>query len=193
MNTPSHAILSLALLCGNGRRDLAPAVVTGAVAPDLPALVFYLVKRLGQGRSEQEIWTLDYFLPEWQNVFDLAHSIPLALVGLGIAYWLARRVPQAFFASLLLHSVFDLPLHHNDAHRHFFPFSAARFESPLSYWDPAHHGSLMLCLELSTVCLTSLWLCKRFTSRAARAALLAVVMLYAGGYTLYRLAPAAWG
>lgn len=193
MHTPSHAILNLALLCSGPRRDLARAVVAGAVAPDLPILVFYLVERLALGRSEAEIWTRDYFLPEWQNVFDLAHSIPLALAGLGIARLLARRIPQAFFASLLLHSVFDLPFHHNDAHRHFFPLTDARLVSPLSYWDLAHHGSLMLTLEAGVVCVTSLSLLKRFSSRSARALLLAVMGLYVGGYVLFMLRATLWG
>ncbi len=192
MNTPSHAILNLALLCGGPRRDLARPVMAGAVAPDLPILVFYLLERLALGRSEAEIWTRDYFLPEWQNVFDLAHSIPLALVGLGVARLLARRIPQAFFASLLLHSIFDLPLHHDDAHRHFFPLSDVRLVSPLSYWDLAHHGSLMLALEASVVCATSLLLMKRFPSRSARILLLAVAGLYLGGYVLFMLRPTLW-
>ncbi len=192
MNTPSHAILNLALLCGGPRQDLARPVLAGAVAPDLPILVFYLLERLALSRSEAEIWTADYFLPGWQNVFDLAHSIPLALAGLGIARLLARRIPQAFFASLLLHSVFDLPLHHDDAHRHFLPLRDARFVSPLSYWDLAHHGSLMLTLEAGVVCVTSLLLLKRFTSRSARVLLLAVVGLYVGGYVLFMLRPTLW-
>ncbi len=192
MTTPSHAILTLALLCGGPRRDLARPVMAGAVAPDLPILVFYLLERLALGRSEAEIWTRDYFLPEWQNVFDLAHSIPLALAGLGIARLLARRIPQAFCASLLLHSIFDLPLHHDDAHRHFIPLSDARLVSPLSYWDLAHYGSLMLALEAGVVCVTSLLLLRRFTSRSARILLLAVAGLYVGGYVLFMLRPTLW-
>ena len=42
----------------------------------------------------------------------------------------------------------DLPVHHNDGHRHFLPISNWRFESPVSYWDPAHFGVIFATLEL---------------------------------------------
>jgi len=188
VNTPGHAILNLALLCRGPRRDLAPAVLVGAVLPDLPILIFYLVARIGLGHSETQIWTHDYFLSDWQTVFDLAHSIPVALLGLGIARLLTRPAAQAFFTSLLLHSVGDLPLHHDDAHRHFLPLSDLRIMSPVSYWDPDHHGSLAALIELGLVCIASLWLWKRFRSRAARATLLAVVGLYVSAYAFFQLA-----
>ncbi len=150
------------------------------------------MERLWLGRSELEIWTRDYFLPEWQNVFDLAHSLPLALVGFGIARLLSRRAAQAFCASLLLHSVFDLPLHHADAHRHLFPLSDLRLASPLSYWDPAHYGPLMMFLEVSLVCVTSWLLWRRFPSLPSRALLLGIVSLYVSGYALFMLEPMLW-
>jgi hypothetical protein len=56
-----------------------------------------------------------------------------------------------FFSSMLLHVFGDLPLHHDDAHRHFFPFSDWRFASPVSYWDPAHHGQWASLVEVSCV------------------------------------------
>ena len=86
---------------------------------------------------------------------------------------------------MLLHSAFDLPLHHDDAHRHFFPLSDVRFASPLSYWDPAHYGNPMALLELGLVCGASIWLWARFPSRPARAALLGVIGLYLGGHALF--------
>ena len=63
------------------------------------------------------------------------------------AAWLGRRFASALFASVLFHSLADLPLHHDDGHRHFWPFSDFRFASPVSYWDPSHHGNSVLTIE----------------------------------------------
>ncbi len=78
----------------------------------------------------------------------------------------------AFFGAGLLHLAFDLPLHHEDARRHFWPISDAVFRSPVSYWDPRHYGHIaapvevMLCLALSVV----LW--RRFQGWFARTLIL---------------------
>jgi hypothetical protein len=42
----------------------------------------------------------------------------------------------------------DLPLHHEDAHRHFLPFTNWRFISPVSYWDPEYHGRIIAVIEI---------------------------------------------
>ena len=52
------------------------------------------------------------------------------------------------FGSMLLHFACDLPLHHDDAHRHFLPLSLWRFESPVSYWDPKRFGWITAPLEM---------------------------------------------
>ena len=59
---------------------------------------------------------------------------------------------------MLLHSLGDFPLHHDDAHRHFFPFSDWRFISPISYWDPAHYGNWASLLEIFAVLAISIFL-----------------------------------
>jgi len=51
-------------------------------------------------------------------------------------------------ASASLHMLCDLPVHHDDGHRHFLPISNWRFESPVSYWDPEHFGLVFAALEL---------------------------------------------
>jgi hypothetical protein len=44
---------------------------------------------------------------------------------------------------------FDLPLHREDAHGHFFPLSSWRFMSPVSYWDVRHYGAYAAAAELA--------------------------------------------
>ena len=88
---------------------------------------------------------------------------------------LARSDGGVLFAvSLVLHSIFDLPFHREDAHAHFFPFSDWRFNSPLSYWDKAHHAQVVFPLEVVVVAAASLVVWRRAHSPRARALLVAV-------------------
>ncbi len=127
---------------------LMPAVV-GALLPDAPMFVFYAVEKLAIGSSEKEIWSTRYFLDAWQDFFDLFNSLPIVLACLWICWRSGRVGWSILFASMLLHIVADLPLHHDDGHRHFWPLSEWRFESPVSYWDPKHHGIYAAGVELA--------------------------------------------
>jgi hypothetical protein len=182
VNTPAHAVVSLVLL-GTGRdRVHAAPVLAGALTPDLPMFLFYLWERLVRGSAELQIWSEAYFRPAWQDFFDVFNSIPFALLGLGIALARRSRGTALFFSSVVLHCAFDLPLHREDAHRHFFPFSDWRFVSPVSYWDPAHHGALAALAEAVVVLAGSALLWSRHRGLAPRVALVAVNLLYLGVY-----------
>lgn len=155
MNTPSHAILNLFFL---GRQNLPQAnlpIFIGAILPDIPIFVFYGWAKFIARLPERQIWSEAYYEPFWQTVVALSHSIPLALLGWLIAYKFKWKIVQLFCISLVLHSLLDLPVHHDDAHRHFFPFSDYRFISPFSYWDPNHHGTIVSMLEISLVLVAS--------------------------------------
>ncbi len=146
MTTPAHVVLSLALLGPRAFPGSWNAITLGAVLPDFPVVFFYAWERL-RGAPEQVIWSDHYYAAGWQGFFDLPNSIPLIVAGLLGAVWLGRRVAGACFASMLLHSLTDLPLHNDDGHRHFWPFSDFRFASPVSYWDPAHYGTWATAAE----------------------------------------------
>lgn len=151
VNTPSHAILNLALLINMADQPAMLAIASGAIAPDMPLFIFYAwvkgVRRLPEG----QIWTEAYYDPFWQGCIDLCHSIPLA----GIAAWSCWRmgwIPATlFFVSMILHSLGDLPVHNDDAHKHFLPISPYRLMSPLSYWDPNHYGRQVAFVEMMLV------------------------------------------
>lgn len=200
MTTPAHAALSLIIL-GRSERNALP-VALGAVAPDVPMLVFYLWERLARGVSEGRIWSERYFDPGWQVVFDIPSSIPLLLLALCILLVLIGRrstagpVPSAgvaaaprparltawalFVASMILHALGDLPLHREDAHRHFFPFSDWRFTSPVSYWDPDHFGGYAAIGEVLLVLAVSVFLFRAYRGRGRR-----IVLGVAGVYALF--------
>lgn len=157
MNTPAHAVVNLVLLARSGGHRHSAAVVTGAVLPDLAIVVFY-AWHLMRGTPENVIWSTEYFQPLWQAWIDLFNSIPLVLVAMLLCWWFRRFWLLALLASMLLHSIGDLPLHNDDAHRHFFPFSDWRFLSPVSYWDPEYHGYWASLVEFGCVLAASIFL-----------------------------------
>lgn len=168
MNTPAHVIVNAVAL---GRRGWKPhwfPITAGALLPDLPMFGFYLYQKLLLAVPERAIWAQAYFEPRWQNLFDLFNSLPLIAVAALIAWRRRAAAWLAFFASMGLHCLFDLPLHNEDAHAHFFPLSRWRFHSPVSYWDPEHHGTLALGAEFAVVIAGALLLARRHNPVAWR-------------------------
>ena len=132
MNTPAHIAAGLLVWRNEPGWSGATAVTVGAILPDLPMFGFYAYQKFA-AVSERQIWNELYFLNEWQLLFDLFNSMPIAIALLAICYFLGFRFGVLLAASSLLHMVFDLPLHHDDAPRHFLPLTNWRFESPISY------------------------------------------------------------
>ena len=142
---------------------------------------FYVWERLVRGTAEAAIWTESYFAPHWQDVFDLFNSIPLVALALVVSHLLGAQRGVWLCASMLLHIAFDLPLHHDDAHRHFYPLSDWRFESPLSYWDPRYHGRWFGLAEMAGVALGGVYLWRTRPTRTMRA----LVAAFVGTYLLF--------
>lgn len=168
MNTPAHIVLNTVVL-GRGRwRGHAGAIALGALTPDLPMVGFFLYQRLALARPDELIWSSIYFQPAWQAFFDCFNSLPLILVAAVMAWRMRNTAGTAFFASMAVHCLADLALHHDDAHRHFYPFSEWRFESPVSYWDPQHYGHVAMPVEMLLVVLGTLYLMRRGSPRGER-------------------------
>lgn len=155
MHTPGHVLLNLAMLGSVLGHE--SAVIAGAILPDLPIVALYLRER-ARGTPEETIWSVCYQRKHWLAIIHGAHSVPLAMIGVGLC-WLAH-LPSllAFFLSVLGHAFCDLPLHVHDAHRHFFPLSDYRFISPWSYWDVRYHGRSVALIEALLVFLCSLYI-----------------------------------
>ena len=184
MNTPAHAVFNLMVL---GRKDhpedLTPIAI-GAVLPDLPMVIFYFVHKVILETPEMVIWRHAYYQSGWQVFFDIFNSLPIiGLIGY-LAWRFGWRWLTMLSLSMGLHALCDLPLHHDDAHRHFFPFSDWRFESPISYWDPAHHGIWVGLAEIGMVIAASVWLVRRYPYRWSKAlfAMLAISYIVYIGY-----------
>ena len=181
MNTPSHAILNLVLLLPDPQA--LPIIALGAVLPDIPMFVLCGWAKMRRIPARQ-LWTQTYFLPFWQNWTDLFHSIPIAMVGLGIGLLSHSHATALLFGSAVLHSLLDLPVHHDDAHRHFFPFHNYRFISPLSYWDPRHHGYIVALVEILLVLVATVYLFPQVESAIVQGIFITVNVLYLGVYLL---------
>jgi membrane-bound metal-dependent hydrolase YbcI (DUF457 family) len=209
MNTPTHALVGLALLArGAAGRGRAAPVVAGAVLPDAAMYVLFVVATFAWRQPQAEIWADTYFRPEWQHAVDALHAFPVLGAALAATYVPGARraaagVPDAggaapaapggwrrwvrlAAASALLHAAADLLVHAEDAHHHLWPVSAWRFVSPVSYWDPRHHGLVFAPLECAAalLLLPTAWRLvpgRTRWARAARAVLALLGVAYAAG------------
>ena len=148
-------MINLAILGRKEKPKVQGAIIAGALIPDVPMILFYFFEKVWKGTAETVIWSEKYHLNSWQNFFDLFNSLPL--IGLGFALSVIRKskVGILFFISMFLHVCGDFFVHHEDAHRHFFPFSDWRFTSPISYWDPRYHGMTLSLIEIAAVILSA--------------------------------------
>lgn len=151
MNTPGHYMLNLAIL----GKTIAPnnnlAIAMGAILPDIPIFIFYFVAKYIYKLRASKIWSEAYYEAFWQNTVALFHSIPLAIIGVVICYYLDWNFGIILGTSMVFHDLLDLPVHNHDAHRHFFPFSNYRFISPFSYWDVNHYSKYVAFIEMVLV------------------------------------------
>ena len=188
MNTPGHYILNLALL----GKTIAPqqnlAIAIGAILPDLPIFVFYFVAKFVYKMPESKIWSEAYYEPFWHNTVALFHSIPLALVGIAVCYVLGWQVGIVLGISMICHSLLDLPVHHDDAHRHFFPLSNYRFTSPFSYWDTNHYGRIVAFVEMALVIIVNPIVLGLLNSPWTKGIVIAIDLFYLLGYYRFYLA-----
>lgn len=177
MNTQTHLLVSAALLMRKDQPQRNTAVVVGALLPDLSIYIMYAVAK-AQAVPESVIWGQMHFSETWQAWSAVTNSVPIfaALLILGIAKnWVLIWV---FAVSALAHIGLDFPVHNDDAHRHFWPFTDWRFESPLSYWNPAHHGNWVMLAELVIGLAAAVFLLRRFRSGLARIAVLLALLPY---------------
>lgn len=188
MTTHSHAILNMAFLSKRDKPFLNTYAFIGAVLPDLPIFVFFIVESVIRKTPGHELWGTLYFTESWQNFFDIFNSVPFILILLGIGYYLLNSERVTVLAwSLLIHCAFDFLTHHDDGHHHFFPLSDYVFESPVSYWDRNHYAGIVAPIERVVFLIASVYLYGRLKTRLARWGLIAVNVLFVASYLLFFL------
>ena len=185
MKTPSHAIINLAILGRTQHYELNLLIVTGGILPDIPIFLFYFWAKYIARLPAATILSEAYYEPFVQNFVALFHSIPLAVMGWLMAYYFGWQSVQILFISMILHSLGDLPVHNDDAHRHFFPFSNYRFISPFSYWDRKHYGSIVSVVEMLLVLLSTYRVFGFVNSYVGKTLLILVNCFYWIGYVYF--------
>ena len=178
MQTQTHLLLASAVLGRRAAKGEQAAILAGAFLPDLSIYVLAGWAAL-MGVPPRLVWDEMYWAEPWQTLSAISNSVFLwALVA--AAGCLARRRWLALLGlAALLHLAFDLPLHADDAHRHFWPLGDWRFRSPVSYWDPAHHGRIVGLIEAAGGAALCAVLWRRHPARWVRTLLALLALAYA--------------
>ncbi|MBL4871727.1 MAG: hypothetical protein JKX72_12330 [Robiginitomaculum sp.] len=181
MQTPTHAILALALLAKNGDTKRNRIILAGSLIPDLFIYICWIWLS-AHGLSQETIWNEIYFQSSVQFWSGFSNSIPmysaLALLGYTQRKTKWGLLLLVFALAALSHMATDFPFHAEDAHQHFWPLTTWKFHSPLSYWDSNHYGRIVggfeTLLALSCIAL----LLKRLTGKKTQTVLKIFFGLY---------------
>ena len=172
MNTPAHILVGVALCA---RRDVPRSgrwAAFGSVLPDLSLYILAGASLFILQIPAQRVFGELYFSATWQAVFAIDNSFIFwgaALIG---ALLRNHALVIAFASAGLLHLALDFPLHHEDARRHFWPITDWVYESPLSYWDSAHHADMVAPFGLLIVLISAIVIWRRWQSWPVRIAVL---------------------
>jgi len=147
----------------------------GGFLPDMSVFIMVIAARL-TGMGGGNLWrqpTGLYWQEPWQTFSAVSNSIPLWTAGF-LGAWLVFHHAERFRAAAvgvmvlcggaLLHVLLDLPVHTDDAHIHFWPFTDWRFHSTVSYYQRAFHGEMVGNIETVAGLAMVLFLILRFRS-----------------------------
>jgi hypothetical protein len=181
LNTPTHALIGLALLARRGEPVRNRWVLFGSLLPDIPIFVWGFWHMFVRRTDPELLWGTLYFAPPMQLAIAPWNSIPAMAAGAAIGWAFRDRRWAAWLGlvcvAALIHIAFDVPVHSDDAYRHFWPLSDWRYESPLSYWNSLDNARWVTLVEglIALACGAVLW--RRFPKAWKRA----LTALFAGG------------
>lgn len=180
MNTPAHLIFGMTAFGKADRAALTGAALAGSLIPDLSLYLLVGVHLLILGTAPEVIFGQLYFSDAWQSIFRIDNSMILWGCALAIGVVWRKPVMIALSGAGMMHLVLDFGFHHDDGRAHFWPITDWIFMSPVSYWDPAHHGGIVGVIELVVAlgCCVLLW--RRYVGRWMRGlvAALAVAQVF---------------
>jgi membrane-bound metal-dependent hydrolase YbcI (DUF457 family) len=166
LNTPSHLIINSALYKKFGPKGIPRAAfLFGSVAPDIPlgllTLGFYIHHRFILGQTPTSLMPKafdDLFFnnPLWIGSHNFLHSPTALLIYLALLWSFRKRLGAAgrwlsgLVAGSMIHTVIDIFTHVADGPLLFWPInSQIRFQSGISYYDPAYFGRQFFIFELA--------------------------------------------
>jgi len=180
--TPTHTLLALAALSKRRERKRNLTIIVGSLLPDLAITLWAPYQAIVNGVSGTKMWDELYFEAPMQNLIAWFNSIPI-YAGLLLIGFLARsktwgKLLMVLALAALIHIATDMPVHAEDAYRHFWPVSDWRFYSPLSYWDLDHHAAWVgkVDVAIALACIAVLW--QRHALRWTRIILGVAAMFY---------------
>ena len=166
MQTYSHAIFNATIGKQIEKYGIRPrywALVIGSLIPDVPLVILtvhYLWRNSYFGAEPDVMFGPEYdalYFTDfvWVTGHSLFHAPLMIALWVAIGWFFGFRRGQMwgkwvfwFAVGNGLHSAFDIVTHHNDGPLLLFPFNwSLRFSSPISYWDPQHHGVLVSSIE----------------------------------------------
>jgi hypothetical protein len=158
------------------------AVLLGSIAPDIPlyflsiggAMWFTWIENMKPGQVAQHMFkNLFYNDPVWMSLHNVLHS-PTVLIAALTLLWFTEASEKLvaswwtwFFGSCLLHTLVDIPVHHDDGPLVFWPLNwSFRYASPLSYWDMNHYAAFVIPFEVTLAIVLTLILIRNWFKRA---------------------------
>lgn len=187
MNTPTHLLVGVAAFAKPDDKAVSLAALAGALMPDASLYVMFFWHQFVIGTPPDVIFGQLYYSDYWQLIFAIDNSFLLwggtLLAGIALRW----QVLIAFAGAGFLHLLCDFPLHHDDARPHFWPVTMWKFESPISYWDPAHYGRVAAALEALFVVFLSVIIWRRFPSRWTRTAVVLGALLTIAPFIVFGL------
>lgn len=203
MNSQTHLLVAAALFCRPAAPKINTAALLGAFVPDAAIYGLWIWSKFN-GVPERKVWNELYWQQPWQTYTASGNSVFLYLIilMLGLTVFrpsqslaaglassgtvssdrsarIAALSPVAIFAlAALTHLAGDFPVHVEDAHAHFWPFSDWRFTSPVSYWNPDHYGGYFSAFEAILGIVLAVILFRRFRSWWVRLLCILAIVLY---------------
>ncbi|WP_254447303.1 cobalamin biosynthesis protein CobQ [Ruegeria sp. HKCCA5426] len=168
MNTPAHLLIGAAAFANPPRGRILWAALLGSALPDVSLYLMAGVSLFVLGIPEQVVFGQLYYSTEWQTVFAIDNSFVVWGLALLAGVWLRIRPLIVGASAGLLHLLLDFLLHAGDGRPQFWPFSSWVFDSPVSYWDSAHHAYWVAPVSLTVCAASYLLLWRRGMAWSAR-------------------------
>jgi len=197
VQTPTHTLLAFAALSKSGDNKRNWVIFAGSLIPDALIYVCWVWLTFVKQEPQSRIWNEIYFDTPMQLTGAIFNSVPIYLFLAVVAIILMRgtwgKLLLVFALAALIHIATDLPVHADDAHRHFWPLTDWRFYSPFSYWDGDHHAGIVSLVELALALGAIIVLWRRFRTKWPRIILGLCALYMIGTLVAFYIVPALQG